>query len=238
MSDQAQRATFDGRSAGPQGTGRPSPLAAPVPAIAARGLRARVGEGFALGPLSFEIPAGAYWGVVGPSGSGKTKLLELLAGLLPADAGELWFAGEPVTHLPPERRAVGFVYQDALLFPHLTVAENIAFAKPAPPGNGDASLVQLAEELALEPLLARRVGGLSGGERQRVALARALYRRPRVLLLDEPLSALDDALRAQTQQLLCELHRRHGLTVLQTAHGAADCAAAADVLRLRAGKLV
>ena len=133
---------------------------------------------------------------------------------------------------------MGFVYQDALLFPHLKVAENIAFAKPAPPGNGDASLARLASELGLEPLLARRVGGLSGGERQRVALARALYRRPRVLLLDEPLSALDDALRAQTRQLLGDLHQRHGLTVLQTAHGAADCAAAAHVLRLSAGKLV
>lgn len=164
---------------------------------------------FTLGPVSLDIPADRVLVVLGPSGAGKTMLLETIAGLRPQHAGQLSLAGTDLTSLPPERRHIGLVFQDAALFPHLTVKDNIRFGPRArraasPDGTGD-----LLHQLGIEHLADRSPRSLSGGERQRVALARALAIHPGLLLLDEPLSALDqptrEDMRALLQQLLTEL---------------------------------
>jgi ABC-type Fe3+/spermidine/putrescine transport system ATPase subunit len=172
------------------------------------GLSARAGS-FSLGPVSLDVPADRVLVVLGPSGAGKTMLLETIAGLRPQYAGQVSLAGTDLTSLPPERRRIGLVFQDAALFPHLSVKDNVGFGPRArraasPDGTGD-----LLRQLGIERLADRSPRSLSGGERQRVALARALAIRPGLLLLDEPLSALDqparEDMRALLQRLLTEL---------------------------------
>ena len=179
------------------------------------GITAQAG-GFTLGPVTLEVPSGGYALLIGPTGSGKTTLLEAVAGHQAPVSGRVWLQGDEVTALPPERRGVGFVYQDHLLFPHLSVAENIGY------GLGDAGrgtrVAELAEALGISSLLERRVERLSGGERQRVALARALAPRPSVLLLDEPFAALDPSTRNSLRRSLLELQKRERVTILQVSH--------------------
>jgi ABC-type Fe3+/spermidine/putrescine transport system ATPase subunit len=172
------------------------------------GLSAQAGS-FTLGPVSLGVPPDRVLVVLGPSGAGKTMLLETIAGLRPQQAGQIMLAGADITGLPPERRRIGLVFQDAALFPHLTVAENVRFGPRAhraasPDGAGD-----LLNQLGIAPLADRSPRSLSGGERQRVALARALAIQPGLLLLDEPLSALDqptrEDMRGLLQRLLAEL---------------------------------
>ena len=174
--------------------------------------------GFTLGPVTLEVPAGGYALLIGPTGSGKTTLLESVAGHQAPTSGQVWLHGAEVTALPPERRSVGFVYQDHLLFPHLSVAENIGYGLgPRATGHGPR-VAELAEALGIAPLLARGVERLSGGERQRVALARALAPRPSVLLLDEPFAALDPSTRTALRRSLLELQKRERVTILQVSH--------------------
>jgi ABC-type Fe3+/spermidine/putrescine transport system ATPase subunit len=172
------------------------------------GLTAQAGS-FTLGPVSLDIPPDRVLVVLGPSGAGKTMLLETIAGLRPQRTGQISLAGTDITSLPPERRRIGLVFQDAALFPHLTVKDNVAFGPrargaAAPDGSGD-----LLRQLGIAHLANRSPRSLSGGERQRVALARALAIQPGLLLLDEPLSALDqptrEDMRALLQRLLGEL---------------------------------
>ena len=201
--------------------------------IAVRGLCARAGR-FALQEVSFEIPDGGYGVVIGPAGSGKTTLLETVAGIRRRASGEVWFGEREVSGAPPESRQIGFVYQHAFLFPHLSVAENIAY------GAADAKSAQdLAERMGATELLAREVRALSGGERQLVALARALARRPAVLLLDEPFSALDPRRRTLVRREVRAIHREWGMSVLQVTHDFTEAGLLGDVaILLDAGRVL
>jgi molybdate/tungstate transport system ATP-binding protein len=185
-------------------------------------LHVRVGT-FDLREISLEVPKGGYALIIGPTGSGKTTLLEAVAGHARLRSGRVFMHDDDVTHLPPERRGLGFVYQQYHLFPHLSVRENIAYGigrtRSASSRLGAADRVsELAGMLAIEPLLDRPVRGLSGGEQQRVALARALAPKPSILLLDEPFAAVDPATRQVLRRELRELHEREGITTLQVTH--------------------
>jgi molybdate transport system ATP-binding protein len=199
----------------------------------------RAGE-FTLGPVSLEVPAGGYALLIGPTGSGKTTLLEAVAGHHQVTSGAVRLHGEVVTGDPPERRGVGFVYQDHLLFPHLTVAENIGYGLRSPqPTAHSQRIAELAEALGIAHLLGRGVGRLSGGERQRVALARALAPRPSVLLLDEPFASLDPATRASLRRTLIALQKSEKVTILQVSHDFDDALRLGDVVAVLAeGKLL
>lgn len=185
-------------------------------------LHVRVGN-FDLRDISLEVPKGGYALIIGPTGSGKTTLLEAVAGHARLRAGRVFMHDDEVTNLPPERRGLGFVYQQYHLFPHLSVRENIGYgirrAQLKRDGFDRATRVaELAGMLAIEPLLERPVRGLSGGEQQRVALARALAPKPSILLLDEPFAAVDPATRQVLRRELRELHEREGITTLQVTH--------------------
>ena len=189
--------------------------------------------GFSVGPLDLEVADGEYAVLLGPSGAGKSLVLEALAGVRKAAAGQMIVDGDEVSRVAPERRRVGLVFQDGLLFPHLDVAGNVAYGLPAKAAGGrkgrEGVVRELAASVGVEQLLRRRPDTLSGGERQRVALARALAARPRALLLDEPLSAVDVEAREDLQEMLRAVSRDRGLTVLHVTHDRAEAFALADV---------
>ena len=184
-------------------------------------LHVRVGN-FDLQDISLEVPKGGYALIIGPTGSGKTTLLEAVAGHARLLAGRVFMHDDDVTALPPERRGLGFVYQQYHLFPHLSVRDNIGYGiagrLETSDGNRLRRVEELADMLAIAPLLDRSVRGLSGGEQQRVALARALAPQPSILLLDEPFAAVDPATRQVLRRELRELHEREGITTLQVTH--------------------
>ncbi len=206
--------------------------------IAVENLAVRQGA-FALSGIAFAIQAGAYAVLMGRTGCGKTTLLEALAGLRAIEAGRIRLADRDVTQLPPAARNVGYVPQDAAVFRTMTVRENLAFAltvRKASPKQIEHRVAELAEWLGLTGLLDRRAVGLSGGEAQRVALGRALAFEPGVLLLDEPLSAIDDETREQLVALLETVKRSGRVTVLHVTHSQSEAARLADVvLRLSDG---
>lgn len=201
--------------------------------IRVEGLGARKGR-FQLRDVSFALDEGAYGVVIGPAGSGKTTLLEVIAGLLPSERGSVAIAGADARGIPPEERGVGLVYQHAFLFPHLRVRENIGY------GAADAATMdEAAARMGVSALMDREVRGLSGGERQVVALARALARRPRLLLLDEPFSALDPRRRTLVRREVRALHRAWGLTTLQVTHDFAEAGMLGDLaILLDAGRVL
>lgn len=177
--------------------------------------------GFELGPISLDIDSGAYFVLLGPSGSGKTTMLEWIAGFYPKAAGELFIGGRPVAGLPPQERDLAIVYQDAVLFPHLSVRENLAFAlrrMHRTRGEIDRRVGELAELLRVSHRLDHGVREISGGEQRRVALGRALAPGRKVLLLDEPLTGLDPDLRREMRCELGLLHRELGLTIFHITH--------------------
>ncbi|WP_038058180.1 ABC transporter ATP-binding protein [Thermus amyloliquefaciens] len=194
--------------------------------------------------LTLELTAqeGEVLSLLGPSGSGKSTLLRLIAGLLTPDRGFVRFGGLDLTPLPPERRGVGFLFQDYALFPHLTVAENIAFGLVEarwPKAEREARVQELLERMELLPHARKRPQELSGGEQQRVALARALAPRPRLLLLDEPLGALDLRLREELLFFLRRTLRGEGVTTLVVTHDQGEAFLLAHrVAVLRQGRLV
>lgn len=188
--------------------------------IELRDIDVRVGS-FLLGNLSLTIPAGSYGVLMGPSGSGKTTLLEVICGLRRPHSGRVLLAGQDVTGWPPAQRGLGYVPQDAALFPTLSVRDHLAFAvrlRRQGVAEREKRVAELADRLGLTPLLDRLPAGLSGGERQRVALGRALSFDPAILLLDEPLSSLDEPVRDELIELLRDLHRERRPTVLHVTH--------------------
>jgi molybdate/tungstate transport system ATP-binding protein len=205
------------------------------------GLQIRAGA-FTLQNVNFTVASGSHAVLMGRTGCGKTTILEAIAGLRPVHAGSIKLASRDVTTLPPASRGVGYVPQDLALFPHLSVRRNISFAldvRGAPSSEISARVVETAGWLGIENLLDRTPTGLSGGEAQRVALGRALAADPAVLLLDEPLSALDDATREEMRAVLRAVREKTQVTMLHVTHHRDDARALADtVLELRDGTVV
>jgi molybdate/tungstate transport system ATP-binding protein len=180
---------------------------------------------FALEGIELNAAPGEFFVLLGPTGAGKTLVLESVAGLLPVTGGRIHLHGREVTALAPEKRGIGIVYQDSALFPHLNVRENIQYGlryRRTEPLRSDKKFDFLVDALGLAHLLDRSVIHLSGGEKQRVALARALVVEPDLLLLDEPLSALDPNFREEIRDILKDLHRNTGITVLMVTHDFAE----------------
>ena len=190
----------------------------------------RAGD-FRLEDLSFTVQSGEYAVLMGRTGRGKTTILESICGLRRVAAGRILVDGEDVTEWPPADRGIGYVPQDLVLFPTLTVREHLQFALRLR-NQTRLSIEQRTEELAdvlgIAHLLDRRIQGLSGGESQRVALGRAISFRPSVLLLDEPLSALDDTTRNEMQGLLRTVKQTTGVTTLHVTHSTEEAEALAD----------
>jgi multiple sugar transport system ATP-binding protein len=185
----------------------------------------------ALRGVSLDVADGELLAVVGPSGCGKSTLLSIVAGLEAPTSGEVWIDGRAVNALSPRERDVAMVFQSYALYPHMTVRRNLAFPlEVARAGRAEiaARVAEVSGLLGLEALLERRPGELSGGQRQRVALGRALVRRPRVFLLDEPLSNLDAALRAGVRAELKKLHERLAATFVYVTHDQAEAMTLAD----------
>jgi molybdate/tungstate transport system ATP-binding protein len=188
--------------------------------IAIKNLKVNLGD-FLLHNISLNIEPGEYFIVLGPTGAGKTILLESIAGLYPVLEGEVWIGDKKITGLSPEKREIGIVYQDQALFPHLSVEKNIAFGlkmRKCPKHEVRSKIETIVGIVGIAHLLERSPVTLSGGEKQKVALARALVTEPKVLLLDEPLSALDPETRERMQEELREIHRRIGLIVIHVTH--------------------
>lgn len=178
------------------------------------------------------VPAGSYGVLMGPTGCGKTTLLETLCGLRPLAAGTIQIAGRDATSLHPSERSIGYVPQEGAVFPRMTVGENLGFALAVARRGADeiqSRTIELAEQLGIAHLLDRPAVGLSGGERSRVALGRAIAHRPAVLLLDEPLAALDEASRARMIELLRTTQQTTGATTLHVTHSRSEAVALADV---------
>jgi ABC-type Fe3+/spermidine/putrescine transport system ATPase subunit len=191
--------------------------------------------------IDLAVNKGEVFALVGPSGSGKSTLLKMISGIDSPDQGQVFLAGREVTALPAYRRAVHTVFQNYALFPHLDVAANVAFPLRVAGMNRRDAAARVQTALGwvhMAPFASRRVTTLSGGERQRVALARALVDEPQCVLLDEPLSALDPHLRAQTLELLQEIQSRLGVTYLYVTHDREEALRAAHrVGVLNAGRL-
>ena len=190
-----------------------------------------VGE-FSLSGISFQVPAGIHAALMGRTGRGKTTILETICGLRRPTSGQVLIDGVDVTDWQPGDRQVGYVPQDLALFPTLSVRQQLDFAqrlRRTSPSEMLERTEELAETLGIKHLLDRSIAGLSGGESQRVALGRALSFRPSVLLLDEPLSALDDESRAEIQDVLRTIKNTTGVTTLHVTHSHAEVAALADL---------
>ena len=200
--------------------------------IAVSNLAVQAGE-FRLSDVTFEVPGGAYGVLMGATGSGKTTLLESILGLRDISAGRIVLSSDDVTSLDPAARGIGYVPQDGALFSRMTVRDHLGFAlvvRRASREEIDQRTDELADLLGIEHLLDRRPRGLSGGERQRVALGRALSFRPRVLCLDEPLSALDSETRRQMCRLLRTVQQQTGVTTLHVTHNLDEAEQLADCL--------
>jgi putative spermidine/putrescine transport system ATP-binding protein len=205
--------------------------ASSVPAVRLAGVARRYGAVAALDGVSLDIADGEFFSLLGPSGSGKTTCLRLIAGFEQPDFGTLEIHGADMRGVPPYERDVNTVFQDYALFPHMSVAENVGYALMVRKVQAEERRRRAREMLALvklEGMEERKPAQLSGGQRQRVALARALINRPRVLLLDEPLGALDLKLREQMQVELKTLQRAVGITFLYVTHDQGEALAMSD----------
>lgn len=196
--------------------------------LEAHGLAVQFGDGPGLAELNFEVAAGERLVILGPSGAGKTSLLRALAGLAPVAAGRIFVGGRDVTRLPAERRDTVYLHQTPLLFPHLSVFENVAFPlriRRTPGKSVRATVERLLRSVQLDGFGPRSPHSLSGGQRHRVALARAMAARPALLLLDEPLASLDPPLRDELRGTLFDLQAEYRPAVVIVTHDLEDAAA-------------
>ncbi len=211
-------------------------------ALGLRGITRRYGNFTAVEDVSLSVGSGEFLTLLGPSGSGKTTILMCIAGFVAPSEGAILLDGRDITGLPPERRNFGMVFQGYALFPHMTVAENVAFplrVRKLGAAEREAKVRAALDLVQLTRFADRRPAQLSGGQQQRVALARALVFDPSLLLLDEPLSALDKKLRAELQEELKALHRRVGRTFVNVTHDQEEALSLSDrVAILNHGRLV
>ncbi|MFF2270919.1 ABC transporter ATP-binding protein [Agromyces sp. NPDC058136] len=212
-----------------------------APLLRVDGVRAVYGDTVALHGVSLDIAHNEFFALLGPSGCGKTTLLRSIAGFEQPAAGRIELDGDDLLAMPPHRRPVNMMFQSYALFPHMTVERNVAYGLEAD-GVGRAEIArrvgEVMEAVRLAPLAKRRPGQLSGGQRQRVALARAIVKRPKLLLLDEPLSALDRQVRASMQLELKRLQHEVGMTFVVVTHDQEEAMSMADrIAVLRDGRL-
>jgi putrescine transport system ATP-binding protein len=201
--------------------GEPRKAAADIPLLRIEAVVKKFGTFRAVDRLSLDIGTGEFFALLGPSGCGKTTLLRMLAGFETPDEGRILLEGRDIAQVLPHQRPVNMMFQSYALFPHLTVRDNIAFGLKragVPRAGIDSRVAELVALLRLDGLEKRKPDQLSGGQKQRVALARSLARRPKLLLLDEPMAALDKKLRESTQAELMELQRRLGTTFIIVTH--------------------
>ena len=204
---------------------------APAGRVSMRGIVKRHGAFTALHGVDLDIEPGEFFALLGPSGSGKTTTLRILAGLEPLNEGRVMLDGEDVTAREPGERDVAMVFQSYALYPHMTVFDNIAFPLrmvATPRDEVERAVRDAAARVHIDHLLARRPGQLSGGQQQRTALARAIVRKPRLFLLDEPLSNLDAKLRLETRVELRKLQRALGVTTVYVTHDQEEAMTIAD----------
>ena len=210
------------------------------PAVRVQQARKTYGAAVALERVDLDVARGSFFTLLGPSGCGKTTLLRLVAGFEAPDEGSVAIGGDDVTALPPHKRPVNTVFQSYALFPHMTVAENVAFGlRMRGDANADARASEMLDLVRLSDFAARRPAQLSGGQQQRVALARALAPAPEVLLLDEPLSALDLKLRREMQRELKRLQHETGITFVFVTHDQEEALTMSDrIAVMNAGRVL
>jgi multiple sugar transport system ATP-binding protein len=202
-----------------------------VKTIEIRAVSKRFGDTAVLRELDLEVAAGEFVVLVGPSGCGKSTLLRLIAGLEELSSGEIWIGGRLVNTLPPKARDIAMVFQSYALYPHMSVAENMAYSlklRGMPKSQIDRAVDAAAAKLELQPLLGRKPKALSGGQRQRVAMGRAMVRKPGAFLFDEPLSNLDARLREHMRAEIKKLHRELGATSIYVTHDQIEAMTLAD----------
>jgi putrescine transport system ATP-binding protein len=214
---------------------------AATPLVRFQGVTKRFGDQTAVNDVSLDIYPGEFFALLGPSGCGKTTLMRMLAGFETPNAGTVTLAGQDLAGIPPHQRPVNMMFQSYALFPHLTVEQNIAFGlkqEGLPKGEIAARVVEMLELVKLKPFARRKPDQLSGGQKQRVALARAVARKPQMLLLDEPLGALDKKLREETQFELMDLQVELGMTFLIVTHDQEEAMVMADrIAVMREGEI-
>ena len=209
--------------------------------LEARHLIRSFGAERVLRDVSFGVPAHQTLSILGPSGCGKTTLLKIIAGLETADAGTVVLDGEDLSHAPPQKRGIVYLYQEPLLFPHLNVSENVAFGlrlRKVEAGERKRRVAEMLADLELTEHAKKRPHQLSGGQRQRVAFGRAIIVNPRLLLLDEPFASLDVDIRAAMQRLFQRLAKRYRITSLFVTHDLKEALLVGDrMASLRDGRL-